>query len=240
MQSCWLSNHTIDNGAHLTNHIKLLSTRPDLWQWCSPGQTGQLGQAVHLTISSTKMFTWPTKPTSWQVFTCNTRLPVTQGDDQVTQPRRLKVTHPCHPASQLTLMFTWPIRPSRPNRWHCCSLNQLGQSGEKSCSPDHTISIDVNLTNPVNQMTRISTWPTKSPRTTRWNWCSPDHPGETVAHQTISWTMKFTLPEVQQTYQTNQVKQLITWPYHELLRIINIPQYTTCRMISNNFIIQCF
>ena len=197
------------------------------------------------------MVTWSTKSPNQPdltshpqlVFTCNTRHPsshLSQSLDQVTQPRRLKVIHPRHPASQLTLMFTWPIRPSRPNRWHCCLLNQLGQSGEKAVHLTIPSAFDVNLTNPVNQMTRISTWPTKSPRTTRWNWCSPDHPGETVAHQTISWTMKFTIPEVQQTYQINQVKQLITWPCHELLRIINILQYTICIIISNNFIIQCF
>ena len=125
-----------------------------------------------------------------------------------------KVTHPCHLASQLTLMFTWPIRPSRPTRWQFTQPTRPIRW--KSCSPDHTISIDVNVTNPVNQMTRISTWPTKSLRKTRWNWCLPDHPGETVAHQTISWTMKFTLPEVHQTYQSNQVKLLYIWPYHQL------------------------
>ena len=130
----------------------------------------------------------------------------------------------------MTLLFT---QPTRPIRW-------------KRCPPDHTISIDVNLTNPVKKMTRISTWTNQITQDnqmklvftwpSRWNRCSPDHIMNNEVHLTIQanpvnllftrlyyhWCSpdllinQFTLPEIHQTYQSNQVKLLYIWPYHQL------------------------
>ena len=192
-QSCSLNqvSQTGETAVYLTNqanHVKLLSTLPDLWQWSSPSQTGQLGEDVHLTISSTKTsLDQPSQPVDNSVhlqhkISCHPRWL-----DQVTQPRRLKVTHPCNSASQLTLMFTWPIRPSRPNRWHVCSLNQLGQSGGKVV---HLTILSVLM----------STWPIQS---TRWPGYQPDQPNYPGQPDEIGVLL------------TIQVTLLVTRPYHE-------------------------
>ena len=144
------------------------------------------------------------------VFTCNTRFPVTKGDltrspnqegwksfTHVTQPANWHwcspdqsgqvcptdgiVVHSTNQVNQVKKLFTWP------HHQHWCQLDQSSQPDDK----------DINLTKQFtqdNQMKLVFSWPS------RWNCCSPDHIMNNEVH----------LSETQQTYQINQVKQLIT------------------------------
>ena len=98
-------------------------TQPANWHWCSPDQSGQVGQTDDIVVHSTNyvnqvenLFTWP-----YHQHWCQL--------DQSSQPddRDINLTNQITQDNQMKLVFTWP------SRWNCCS-------------PDHIMNNEVHLT----------------------------------------------------------------------------------------------